>query len=151
MKIKRDYGIFQVALKVLLQKGDKILFLRDSDADRHWDWPGGRIDNVEYRTPIEKIIAREVREELGQKVRYVLGKPHFHLRRWTLWNGKKTCVFCVFYEAKWMSGEIRLSAEHSAYEWIDTKRFHTLKRVDFKHAEEYPALKKYFAVAEEKR
>lgn len=145
--MKRDYGIFQVALKVLLHKGDEILFLRDSDVDRHWDWPGGRIDNVEYRTPVEKIIAREIREELGSKVKYILGEPRFVLRRWTLWHGKKTPVFCVFYEAQWVSGDIRLSDEHCAYEWLDPKEFHTLKRADFKHEEEYPALKKYIVAA----
>ncbi len=149
--MKRDYGVFQVALKVLLWKGEEILFLRDSDVDRHWDWPGGRIDNVEYRTPVEKIIAREVREELGAKVKYVLGKPRFQLRRWTLWNGKRTCIFCVFYEAKWVSGEIWLSAEHCAYEWIDARAFHLLKRPDFKHEEEYPAFNKYLAAWGNKR
>lgn len=142
--MKRDFAVFQVGLKVLLRKGDKILFLRDNNARRSWDWPGGRIDNVEYRTPLASIIAREIREEVGSKVKYVLGEPRFHLRRWTLWHGKKACIFCVFYEAKWLSGEIRLSSEHCAYEWIDPKKFHLLKRADFKHEEEYPALKKYF-------
>ena len=96
--IKRDYGIFQAALKTVLRKGDKILFLRDNNARKTWDWPGGRIDNVEYETPLERIIAREVREELGSRVKYVLGKPVFTLRRWTMWKGKKTCIFCVFYD-----------------------------------------------------
>lgn len=149
--MKRDFGIFQVALKLLFRKGDRVLFLRDNSADRHWDWPGGRIDDVEYETPFEKIIAREVREELGLKVKYVLGEPRFVLRRWTLWRGKKTRVFCVFYEAWWVSGEIRLSNEHCAYEWLDPKKFHLLKRIDFKHVEEHPALKKYFAAAKKKK
>ena len=142
--VKRDYGVFQVALKVVLHKGDKILFLRDNNTRRTWDWPGGRIDNVEYETSLERIIAREVREELGPRVKYVLGKPVFPLRRWTMWNGKKTCIFCVFYDAKFVSGKIKLSSEHIAYEWIDPKNFR-MKRSDFNHKEEYPAFKKYFA------
>ncbi len=149
--MKKDYGIFQVALKVLLHKGDKILFLRDSDIDRHWDWPGGRIDNVEYRKPLEKIIAREIREELGPKIKYVLGNACFPLRRWTLWHGKKTPIFCLFYEAQWVSGTIHLSSEHCAHAWIDAREFRSLKRVDFKHEEEYPALKKYFVASGNKK
>lgn len=58
--MKRDYGIFHVGLKILLRKGDKVLFLRDNNPSRNWDVPGGRIDNVEYRTPLEKIITQEV-------------------------------------------------------------------------------------------
>lgn len=142
--MKRDYGVFQAALKIVLHRGDKILFLRDNNARKTWDWPGGRIDNVEYETPLEKIIAREVREELGSRVKYVLGKPVFTLRRWTMWNGEKTCIFCVFYDARFISGEIKLSSEHTAYEWIDPKNFR-MKRSDFNHKEEYPAFKKYFA------
>ena len=142
--MKRDFGVFQVGLKLVLRKGDKILFLRDNDEKKSWDWPGGRIDDVEYGATDEKIIAREVREELGSAVKYTLGKPAFTLKRWTMRGGKKTCIFCIFYEAEFRSGIIKLSSEHSSYEWIDPKTF-KIKRADFAHKEEYPAFKKYFA------
>ena len=74
--MKRDYGVFQVGLKILLRKGSKILFLRMADG-KYLDIPGGRIDNVEYRVPLEKIIAREIREELGPRVRYALASRSF--------------------------------------------------------------------------
>ena len=142
--MKRDYGVFRVGLKIVLHKGDKILFLRDNNESKTWDWPGGRIDNVEYRTPLEKIIAREVREELGSAVKYFLGKPIFALRRWTIRDGKKICIFCVFYEAEFISGRIKLSSEHSSYEWIDPKKFR-MRRADFGHGDEISGIKKYFA------
>lgn len=138
--MKRDYGVFQVGLKILLRKGGRVLLLRD---DKGLDLPGGRIDNVEYGTPLEKIIAREVREELGPKLKYVLGKPLFHFRRVRRLKGANPRhVFLVVYDARWMAGEVKLSFEHSEYAWIDPKTY-TLKRSDFGQEEEYRALKKY--------
>ncbi len=145
--MKRDYGIFQVALKVLLRQGDKVLLLRMNDDDKWLDLPGGRIDDVEYRVPLEKIIAREVREELGPEVKYVLGKPLFHFRRERHnKDANAPFVFLVVYDAEWTAGEIKLSFEHSSYEWIDPKTY-ILKRLDFGQDEEYRAFKKYFVAA----
>lgn len=143
--MKRDYGIFQVGLKVLLRKGVKILLLRMNDDDNWLDLPGGRIDNVEYRMPLEKIIAREVREELGQKVKYVLGEPLFCFRR--LRRGKSASpayVFLVVYDAQWKAGDIKLSFEHSSYELVNPKTYR-LRRSDFGQEEEYRAFKNYFS------
>ncbi|MFY9462696.1 MAG: NUDIX domain-containing protein [Candidatus Sungiibacteriota bacterium] len=147
--MKRDYGVFQVGLKILLRKGDKVLLLRMNDDDNWLDLPGGRIDNVEYRTPLEKIIAREVREELGPKVKYVLGKARFHFRRLRRKGANPAFVFLVVYDAQWKAGEVKLSSEHSSYEWIDPKT-HILKRSDFGQEEECRAFKKYFAAARKK-
>lgn len=142
--MKRDYGIFQVGLKVLLRKGGKVLLLRMNDDDQWLDLPGGRIDNVEYRMPFEKIIAREVREELGPKIKYVLGRPLFHFRRARRGNrAHPKFVFLVVYDAQWKSGEVKLSAEHRAYEWIDPGKY-ILKRSDFGQKEEYRAFVRYF-------
>ncbi len=142
METKRDYGIFQVGLKILLRKGNEVLLLRD---DQGLDLPGGRIDNVEYHTPLEKIVAREVREELGQKIKYILGKPLFHFRRARrIKDTHPRFVFIVVYDAQWMAGEIKLSFEHSAYEWVDPKKYR-LRQSDFGQEEEYRAFKKYFA------
>lgn len=145
--MKRDYGVFQVGLKILLRKGSKVLFLRD---DKGIDLPGGRIDNVEYRTPLEKIIAREIREELGPKVKYVLGKPLFHFRRERFDKSNAPFVFLVVYDAQWTAGEIKLSFEHSTYEWIDPKTY-VLRRSDFGQKEVYQAFEKYLAGTKKKR
>ncbi|MEK7541882.1 MAG: NUDIX hydrolase, partial [Patescibacteria group bacterium] len=138
---KRDYGVFQVGLKILLRKGGRVLLLRD---DQGLDLPGGRIDNVEYKAPLEKIIAREVREELGPKVNYILGRPLFCFRRARPRGADPAFVFLVAYDAEWTAGEIKLSFEHRAYEWIDPRKY-VLKRSDFGQEEEYRVLKKYFS------
>lgn len=149
--MKRDYGIFQVGLKVMLRKGSKVLLLWMNDDKKWLDLPGGRIDNVEYRTPLEKIIAREIREELGGQVKYILGKPLFHFRRAR--RGKHAnprFVFLVVYDAQWVAGEIKLSPEHSSYQWVDPKVY-KLRRLDFGQEEEYRAFKKYFAATDKKQ
>ena len=143
--MKRDYGVFQVGLKILLRKGSRVLLLRMNDDDQWLDLPGGRIDNVEYKAPLERIIAREVKEELGPKVKYVLGMPLFHFRRARRQKGANPkFVFLVIYDAEWVAGEIKLSFEHSAYEWVDPRKY-VLKRSDFGQDEEYRAFKKYFS------
>lgn len=135
--MKRDFGVFQVALKVLLQKGGKFLFLRASD-DGMLDIPGGRIDNVEYKVPLKKIIEREVREELGVAVRYKIGRPVFQFRVYNRY--KKIYIFKTVYEAEYISGKIRLSSEHNSYGWIDPKSY-KFKRKDFTTEEEFLAYK----------
>ncbi|MBI4137717.1 MAG: NUDIX hydrolase [Candidatus Sungbacteria bacterium] len=138
--MKRDYGIFHVALKILLRKGDEFLFLR-TDNDRYWDWPGGRIDNVEMTTPLERVLAREVREELGKTLKYKLGRPILFYRRW--FAERRIYIFSMMYEADWISGDIKLSFEHNRYEWINPKTFRFRKK-DFFSDEEYDAVMKYF-------
>jgi 8-oxo-dGTP pyrophosphatase MutT (NUDIX family) len=68
--MKRAYANYQVSLKLLLWKGGNVLYLKDVDGK--WDLPGGRIDTIESKTPLENILAREVREELGKKLKYEL-------------------------------------------------------------------------------
>jgi len=135
--MKRDYGVFHVALKLLLWKGGKFLFLKSPNGK--WDLPGGRIDNVEYRAPLTRVLAREVREELGG-VKYQLGKSVFQYKRLTA--SKENYVFLTVFEARYLSGQIKLSQEHKSFHWVDPKNL-TLKQKDFLDAEEYRAFKKH--------
>ncbi|MDP3995558.1 MAG: NUDIX hydrolase [bacterium] len=140
--MKRAYAMYHVGLKVLLKKGDEFLFLTDA-VGKHFDLPGGRIDDVEHTTPLTEVIAREVGEELGEDVAYKLGKPAFQFRRHL--ESKGWHVFLTVYEAEYVSGKIELSAEHSSFQWINPRKV-GLKEEQFfhKHKEEYFAFKKYF-------
>ncbi len=140
MKTKRDYGIFHVGLKVLLEKDGKFLFLK-ADNKVNWDWPGGRIDNVEVTADLESILKREIREELGKDIKYKLGKPILQFRRH--FRNRDIYIFITLYEAQYISGEIKLSHEHSSYHWFDPKK-DKLNRGDFFNLEEYSKLKRYF-------
>lgn len=139
--MKRDYALCWVGLKLLLKKDRKILFLKTAMNPVFWDLPGGRIDNVEGKVPLEKILEREIREELGNKVKYKLGRPVFQFRR----KGRNGACFNLLtaYEAKYLGGKINLSFEHSAYEWVDPKKYKFNKN-DFFNKEEYRAFTKYF-------
>src|SRR3989338_8890753 len=137
---KRAYAIYHVGLKVLLKKGDEFLFLTDA-VGKHFDLPGGRIDDVEHTTPLAEVIAREAGEELGEEVKYKLGKPVFQFRRH--FESKGLHIFLTVYEAEYLSGEIKLSSEPSNLQWINPRKV-DLKEEQFFHKEEYLAFKKYF-------
>ena len=140
-KTKREYALYHVALKILLKRDDAFLFLHFRNSEKQFDSPGGRIDDVEHEVPLDEILAREVREELGEDVKYKLGKPIFQFRRY--FPDKKCHIFLTVYEADFVSGEIQLSDEHSRYEWVNPKES-ALREDDFFSSEEYLAFKKYF-------
>ena len=138
--MKKEYAIYWVAFKILLKKNNKVLFLTDS-----WrgflDLPGGRADDNEGKIPIEKILQREVKEELGEDIKYALGKPLFQFRRHNI--KKKIYNLITVYEAKYLSGAVNLSSEHSRYEWIDFENY-KFKEIYFHNKVEYEVFRKYF-------
>lgn len=137
--MQRDYANYHVALKILLRKGDEILFLKSPH--KFLDFPGGRIDNVEDTTPIPDVIAREIREELGESIKYKLGKPLFQFRRFFPNIGWR--IFLTVYSAEYISGDIQISDEHSEYLWINPKEYE-FKEEEFFNKEEYLAFMQYF-------
>ena len=138
--MKRDYATYQVALKIFLRKGRNILFLKDENGK--WDLPGGRIDNVEGKMPLEKILAREVREELGRKVKYDLGLPAVQFRRFIY--SRSVFGFITVYEAVYKGGYIKISHEHTSFEWLNPKTYPFRRNQFGNDNEEYEALMKYF-------
>ncbi|MCX6766822.1 MAG: NUDIX hydrolase [Candidatus Moranbacteria bacterium] len=137
---KREYANYNVAMKILLSYKEKYLFLVDSSG-RKYDLPGGRIDNVEHNVPLEKILEREVKEELGKNLKYKLGNPIFQFRRYI--TKKDTYVFITVYTAEYLSGDVRLSEEHCEFKWVAKKKL-DIKNNLFWSREEYDAFKKYF-------
>jgi 8-oxo-dGTP pyrophosphatase MutT (NUDIX family) len=136
----RDYAIYQVSLKILLRKGNEFLFLKSANG-KYWDLPGGRIDNVENDVPLEKILTREVKEELGSNLKYKLGKSVLQYRKFP--KSMKLPLFFSVYEAEYLSGDIKLSFEHSSHSWLDPKKY-KLNRSEFASEGEYLAFKEYF-------
>ncbi len=136
----RAYAHYQVALKLLLRRGRSVLFLRTQSGAL--DLPGGRIDTVEGKVPLEKILAREIREELGPTLRYKLGPPLFQFRRWV--SAFRTYNLLTVYAGTYLAGDIRLSHEHRSFQWINPRqyRFHS---ADVMSREEYRAFQRHFA------
>ena len=115
--------IYFVAVKVLLRKGDDLLITHDIFDE--WDIPGGRIKPDEFETPLENIVARKMREELGGDVQYSLGKPtvFFRHERTEYTTKQRVRIFAVGYEATYEGGDIKLGDIHDKYEWVDVKTF----------------------------
>jgi len=134
-----DYAAYLVSLKILVRKGDEYLFLTDAFTGK-FDLPGGRINEDERNVALADIINREVPEELGPDLKYKLGDLAFQFRVLTKTGAH---IFISVYEADYLSGTVRLSNEHTGFEWID-KRDVILRENDFYSKEAYSAYKKYF-------
>jgi 8-oxo-dGTP pyrophosphatase MutT (NUDIX family) len=119
-----EKDLYFVAVKLLLRDGDKLLITHDIFGD--WDLPGGRIRKDEFDKPLEAVIERKIKEELGPGVRYELGAPKVFFRveraEHSL-GGEKVRIFAVGYEAKYLGGEVGLGDHHDRMEWVDINSF----------------------------
>ncbi len=99
------------AIKAIIQKGDKILLIKKSDKvdiyPGRWDLPGGRLDPGESWS---QGLAREVREETGLCINLIREVRDWESKKWDT-IGKT--VLCEY-----VSGEVRLSWEHTEYRWM---------------------------------
>ena len=113
-----------VAVKVLLEKDGKLFIFKDRFGD--WDLPGGRIRKDEFENPLDEVIRRKMKEELGDSVQYTIDRPivFFRHERKEATEGNMTVrIFGVGYAGKFLGGEIKLSADHTQMEWVDIKTF----------------------------
>lgn len=119
----RNKDLYFVAVKIFLRDGDKLLITHDIFGS--WDLPGGRIKKDEFDASLESVIARKMREEIGEDVRYELGAPKVFFRVERLENNTQEMVriFAIGYEAKYLSGEITLGDHHDQMEWVDINNF----------------------------
>lgn len=106
---------FGVAVKAMIKNEEgKYLVLYKSEAEEinpnEIDIPGGR---MEFGESAEESLKREVEEEAGIKIE--VGKPS---RVWRLVKEDLHLVGITFL-AKYVSGEVKLSEEHTRHEWID--------------------------------
>jgi len=129
---------FYVGQKVLIRKGEELLLLIDPRFEL--DLPGGRIQEGEK--DLYASMQREIEEEIGLHVE--IGTP---VVTWT-WQIKveQHPVFLVGYESKYISGEIKLSEEHSEFLWVTKEAY---KNLAGKYRKDNPeicdALDRYFA------
>jgi 8-oxo-dGTP pyrophosphatase MutT (NUDIX family) len=120
-KERRD--LYYVAVKAFLEKDGKLFIFKDRYGD--WDIPGGRIQEHEFNVPLEQVMKRKMREELGGSVRYSLGKPVVFMRheRVEAMLKRKVRIFAVGYKATLLGGSIRLSDQHTESLWVPVKSF----------------------------
>jgi|SRR3989344_860443 len=119
--------VYFVAVKVfLIDNEHRLLITKDRFGD--WDIPGGRLKENDFNIPLENITERKMKEELGDIVRYELGRPVIfmrHERDEILLSGarEKRRIFAVGYGATYIGGEIKLGKNHEKYEWVDIGAF----------------------------
>jgi 8-oxo-dGTP pyrophosphatase MutT (NUDIX family) len=118
---------YYVAVKLFLEKGGKFFIFKDRW--NSWDLPGGRIRKYEFDLPLEQVIERKMKEEVGDDVSYELGKSIVTMRHQREeqepGDGTKPTIriFAVGYEAKLIEGAPRLGDHHVEMLWADIKTF----------------------------
>ncbi len=116
---------FGIAIKGIIRKDDKILVLKRSSTDDFnseiWETVGGGMKEEE--SP-EEALKREIMEETGIEVKVVEPFRTFTFRKDT-GEFKVGITFICDY----ISGEIRLSEEHSDYKWIKPEEFENLESI----------------------
>ncbi len=111
--------LYFVAVKVFFTDHGKLLMLKDRFGD--WDLPGGRIKADEFDAPLEAVIARKLKEELGGEVVSLIRPPAVFMRHERIEEseGHPTVrIFALGYEGYIERGVIHLSERHSGMEWV---------------------------------
>ena len=114
-----------VAVKVFLEKDNSFFIFKDKFGN--WDLPGGRIKKDEFNTSLEDIVARKLREEIGDSVKYRLESQPKILMRHERTESSPTSttarILAIGFRAKLLSGDPKLSDAHTEMLWVDTKTF----------------------------
>jgi len=106
---------FEVSLKAFVIRDRRVLVVREADTG-YWELPGGRIDVGEEWDPHEKILAREISEELGAQFRVAVGIETVTWTRRRPVDG--AFLFIVGRVCRHTGGEPELSDEHDRFDWI---------------------------------
>ncbi|MFH0739958.1 MAG: NUDIX domain-containing protein [bacterium] len=113
---------FGAGIHIAIKRGGNFLILKKSVSDKddagHWDLPGGGIEFGEQ--PLETAI-REAKEEAGIKVEITK-----ILTTWAMPYGRKWSIE-VLLEGKYLSGNIKLSPEHSEYKWVNKQELKAIR------------------------
>jgi 8-oxo-dGTP pyrophosphatase MutT (NUDIX family) len=113
----RAIQVFQVGVKAFLWHEQRLLLLQERDRQARWELPGGRIDVGEEGLPIEDVLRRELREELGTRFGCDIGAVG------ACWVRRAEAqrplpVFLVGLLCTAPRGELVLSDEHQALRWV---------------------------------
>ncbi len=108
-----------VGVKALVVKEGRILLLREAKYDEgtnegKWDVPGGRI--LPQEALVEGLL-REVKEESCLTIEP--GSVLSVTETFPTIKDEKCHIVRVHYLAEYKSGEVILSRDHDAYEWVD--------------------------------
>jgi mutator protein MutT len=110
-------GIFNVAVAVIIERGDQILITRRSATREHDPnvWEAGITGRVDQNETCEEAAIREVKEEVGLEVELICPFNTFHFYR-----GKEKIEHQgVNFWSKYIGGEVVLDLqEQSEFKWV---------------------------------
>ncbi|MDO8591870.1 MAG: NUDIX domain-containing protein [bacterium] len=135
--------LFWVGIKALIEnKESKVLLLhspgwKQKNIEAHWDIPGGRIEQGQSA---KEALKREVQEETGvtniensEFFNAVISNHEIDL------EGRAIGLVLMIYKVKISEdSQIKLSDEHTSYEWVDKKE--AAKRLAHKYPPEFTTL-----------
>ncbi|MBI5467165.1 MAG: NUDIX domain-containing protein [Candidatus Kerfeldbacteria bacterium] len=118
---------YHVSLKLFLKNasGQTLILAAGTTGSYagYFDVPGGRVDDSEFTTPLIEIVKRELREECGLTDVTIRPNPVAYGRH--LVPGRQeqldhdVHVLYLFFEGTLHSGQVKLSHEHTSFQWID--------------------------------
>lgn len=128
--------LIYVGQKAFIGRDGEVLIIRDPNIGI--DFPGGKIKEGE--TDIVVSLKREVREETSLEIE--VGDPFvaWYFKFFKRDPKRSNKVYLVGFRCKYVSGEVRLSTEHTECHWVNRK--------NYKHFDDgsshFRALEKYF-------
>ena len=125
---------FYIGQEAFINKSGKVLTLNDQEIGL--DLPGGKIQIGE--TDFPSSLRREVREETGLEIK--VGRPFvtWEIPMFEHYRGSR--LFLVGYVCSYVSGEVKISNEHTSFEWVSKD---TYKQID-SSTKHFAALREYF-------
>lgn len=127
--------LMYVGQKAFIERNGEVLVLFDQK--QRLDFPGGKIQ--EGKIDVDTSLKREVLEETRLEIE--VGNP------FTTWSFELPpehrnigTVFLVGYRCTYLSGEIKLSGEHSSFRWVNNNTYRQLDN----GSDHFKALEKYF-------
>lgn len=132
----RKIQTFEVSLKAFIVSDGKALLVQEADTG-FWELPGGRIDVGEERIAHDRILAREMHEELGAEFSIEVTSAAKSFIRQRPVDG--VFQFLLVRVCRHVGGEPVLSDEHAAIAWVGPDDLHGLQ---------FPPLSDYEAALE---
>jgi 8-oxo-dGTP diphosphatase len=126
--------LFEVGQKAFIERDGQVLILFRTNG--FFDLPGGRIESGE--TDVIEALLREVREETSLEMD--TGGPFVTWIGNAARLGRDNSIYLVGYGCRYVSGEVQLSDEHSAFRWVSSANYQELDD----GSDAFKALQRYF-------
>ncbi len=128
---------FYVGQKAFIEKDGEVLVLFEN-TEAKLDYPGGKIQEGEL--DFAEALKREVREETSLEIE--VGDP-FATWYYEITQGRSAGkkIFLVAYRCRYISGEVKLSDEHTDFRWVNKNNFMEIDT----GGKYFAVLKKYFS------